>query len=425
MSYSISENRAIGEKCFIMDVDGLRVVFAPKKFSTACAVLCVNFGSYDLRCVGGGKEISLIPGIAHFLEHKMFENEDGSDAFTLLSQSGGDVNACTNDSNTLYVLFASENFEENLRLLLNKVSTPHFTDESVEKEKAIIKQELRMYKDDPYWENNFSLLKSLYHSECVRHDPVGTEESVSRITKEDLYEAYDLFYTARNMALCICGDFEPCEVEDMVRRCIKPRNVEAARIICPEEPSGIFSARSVSYMDVAAPLFAAGIKFGPQAGASVAEAAAAQTIILQLVFGRSGAFYNECYEDGLLGEGFSTGYNYFRGGSYITLCGSSSEPERVLERIASEIESRKTGFCTESEFERAKKVCYSSAISSFGSVSGTAYSLANFIFEEQGAFEYIERLRGAKLEDIERRFKEDYDLSRMAFSVVYDREEKK
>lgn len=425
MSYELIENKAIGEKYYKFTVDGLRVYVAPKKLSsTIYAVLGVDFGSADTMCIYNGVETELPSGIAHFLEHKMFENEDGSDAFEQFSLNGANANAYTAASKTCYMFSCTDNFESNLKLLLNVVTVPHFTKQSVEKEKSIINQEIRMYKDDPYWKMHFSLLEALYHKDTIKADPAGTENSVAVVTPQLLYDTHRMFYTAENMVLCVCGDVAPDEVEDIVRRYLKPLKKGNVKRVGCNEPKDICKKRVESFMDVAAPLFAIGIKCDDlQIGEERIQACAENEIILQLVFGKSGEFYNRCYEEGLLGDRFSADFSCERGTSYIMLCGSTPDPERLYLKTLEEIRHRKESFCTPEEFERAKKVCYASALDTFNSTEGTASALISFVFDGGDVLEYTDKLRNASYEAVKVRFCSAYDTERMAFSVIYDKEE--
>ncbi len=426
MSFEVVENAAIGERYYKTVIDGLRVLVSPKKLSSCFAVLGVDFGSSDIFCRQDGKEKLLTPGTAHFLEHKMFENGDGSDAFEQFSQSGANANAYTAASRTCYMFSCTENWEENLKLLLRVVSTPHFTEEAVEREKPIIFQEIRMYTDDPYWRMHFSLLNAMYSLDPIRLDPAGTEESVAAVTPAMLYEAYGMFYKAENMVLCICGDVEPEAVERAVKSSLRPQSGLSADKLRPEEPKELCCARSGAVMEVASPLFAAGIKCaGLGMGEERVRACAENEIILQIIFGKSGSFYNNCYEQGLLGDRFSAYYTCERGASYVMICGSSPDPERVYALIREELQNRKEKLCTMGEFERAKKVCYSMSLDTFNSAEGTASALMSFAFDDSDALCYTEKLRAVSVEDIERRFAEDYDIGRMALSVIRDEEEKK
>lgn len=418
------ENKAIGETYYSFTSRGLRVLVAPKKLSSAYAVLGVDFGSADIFYEEGGKRRTLPLGIAHFLEHKMFEREDGSDAFEQFSLNGANANAYTGASKTCYMFACTDNFESNLSLLLETVTVPHFTDESVDKERLIINKEIQMYKDDPYWQLHFSLLNALYYGEGIKADPAGTEETVAAITANDLYNLHRLFYTAENMLLCICGDVDVDTVRRVVESVQFGTNRKTAKLLKEAEPHGVCTRRVNGKAELAVPLFAIGIKcdelpFGDER----IQACAENEIILQLVFGKSGDFYNRCYESGLIGDRFAADYCGERGVTYIMLSGSSSNPDAVYNAVLDEIAERKKTFCTAEEFDRAKKVCYASALDSFGWTESTASALLSFAFDGGDALGYTEKLRNADIDKTAKRFAETYDADRMAFSVIYNKEE--
>ncbi len=424
VAYELIENKAIGERYYRFCVNGLRIYVAPKKLSSIYAVLGVDFGSSDMHYKQNGVEKTLPSGLAHFLEHKMFENEDGTDAFEQFSLNGANANAYTSASKTCYMFSCTDNFESNLGLLIKVVTLPHFTEASVNKEKPIINKEIRMYMDDPYWKMHFSLLDALYHNDPIKADPAGTEADVASVTPQLLYDTHRMFYTAENMVLCVCGDITCDEVERIVKASLPSLQANSAEKLCVYEPSSICKKSVSAAMDVAAPLFAIGIKCDPlPTGEERIQACAEQEIILQLVFGKSGEFYNRCYEEGLLGDRFSADYSSERSTAYIMLCGSTPQPDRLYELAMLEIQSRRDSFCTEEEFERAKKVCYASALDTFNSTEGTANALLGFVADGGDMLEYTEKLRSASYERVKARFLQDYDVTRSAFSVIYNKEE--
>lgn len=419
----IFENKALGEKYYKSNVCGLDIYVIPKKMSTAYASVAVNFGSSDTEFICEGKHISLPAGTAHYLEHKMFENPDGTDVFEQFSLLGANANAYTAAAKTCYLFSCTDNFEDSLRLLLNLVTKPHFTEESVEKERPIIASEIRMYKDDPYWKMHFGLLDCLYQEDPIRIDPAGTEESIAEITPELLYECHRNFYTAENMALCVCGDVEPETVYAVVGEVLTGDAVSKPTRVRPEEPLEIRATEFKTEFDVASPLFAVGIKCKPPVEAEeFMRAEAENEIILQAIFGKSGAFYNHCYETGLLGDRFSSGYSTEAGCAFVMIYGSSETPDKVFELIINELESRADNFCTKEEFERAKKVCYSSALDTYNNTEETATAFLGFVFEGGDLLRYTDYLRGADYEQVKARFKANYCVDKTAFSVIYRKE---
>lgn len=242
----LTENRSINEKFYTLHHEsGLDIYVIPKKHSTAFAVFGTRYGSADrtFKLAGENDWLTVPDGVAHFLEHKMFENEDGTDAFSLYAPFGGNANAFTSFTTTVYLFSCTEHFDENLRVLLSFVTSPHFTEETVRKEQGIIGEEIKMYIDNPSWRVYFNLLRALYVHHPVRVDIAGTVESIAQITPEILYRCYNTFYNLHNMALCICGDVTPEQVKAVADAVLKKApDQEILRAIPGRAGRGMLSA---------------------------------------------------------------------------------------------------------------------------------------------------------------------------------------
>ncbi|MBR6593669.1 MAG: insulinase family protein [Clostridia bacterium] len=418
------ENTALGEKYYKTNVKGLDIYIIPKKLSTVYASVAVNFGSSDVEFEREGERVRLPAGTAHFLEHKMFDMPDGTDAFEQFSLLGANANAYTAASRTCYMFTCTDNFADSLALLLRVVKEPCFSDASVDKERPIITQEIRMYMDDPYWKMHFGLLGALYKDDPIKDDPAGSEETIAEISPELLYSCHRAFYRNDNMALCVCGDVEVDTVVSVAETVLeKTEPVSLTRIRPEESPMPVFD-RAEFRLDVGTPLFAVGIKCAPPAdGEGLMRADAEHEIILQAIFGKSGSFYNGLYEEGLLGDRFSSGYSSEAGCAHIMLYGSSDDPDLVYRRVYEELCRRRNGFLDAEEFERAKKVCYSAALDTYNGTEDTANAFIGFVFEGGDLFKYTDYLRNASYEDVKKTFMESYKPERMAFSVIYSKEE--
>lgn len=413
------ENKALGEKYYKTTVKGLDIYVIPKKMSTVYASVAVNFGSSDTEFMCGDKRISLPEGTAHYLEHKMFENPDGTDVFEQFSLLGANANAYTAAAKTCYLFSCTDNFAPALRLLLKLVTTPHFTDESVEKERPIISSEIRMYKDDPYWKMHFGMLGGMYFKDPIRLDPAGSEESIAEITPQLLYDCHRTFYTPTNMALCVCGDVEVDTVAAIVDEVLESAEGEKPLRLRPEEPAEVKTPVVRATFDVATPLFTLGIKCPPPGtGETLMMAEAEHDVILQAIFGKSGSFYNHCYENGLLGDRFSSSFSAEAGCATVFFAGSSDKPEEVYRLILAELDSRADSFCTKEEFERAKKVCYSAALDTFSSTEETANAFLGFVFEGGDLLKYTDCLRNVDYDSAKARFKACYRKDKTVFSVI-------
>ena len=242
----LTENRSINEKFYTLHhASGLDIYVIPKKHSTAFAVFGTRYGSADrtFKLAGEDDYLTVPDGVAHFLEHKMFENEDGTDAFALYAPFGGNANAFTSFTSTVYLFSCTEHFDENLRVLLSFVTSPHFTEETVRKEQGIIGEEIKMYIDNPSWRVYFNLLRALYVHHPVRVDIAGTVESIAQITPEILYRCYNTFYNLHNMALCICGDVTPEQVKAVADEVLKPAPEQEILRQYPDEPDEVCRPR--------------------------------------------------------------------------------------------------------------------------------------------------------------------------------------
>ena len=246
--------------------NGLNVYMIPNnKISNVYATYTTAYGSYDSEFIpiGGNEYIKVPDGIAHFLEHKMFEQEDGVDPFTFFSKNGADVNAYTSFFGTTYLFSGTDKFIENLKYMLNYVESPYFTDDNVEKEKDIILQELKMHKDNPYRAGEIKIIENSFVINPIRIPVIGTEQSIKSITKEDLYTCYSTFYNPSNMILVITGNFDPNETIKEIKNVEDKRKVETSdKIISKQydEPDNVFKENDILNLSVGTPKVFIGIK---------------------------------------------------------------------------------------------------------------------------------------------------------------------
>ncbi|MBQ8724549.1 MAG: insulinase family protein, partial [Oscillospiraceae bacterium] len=236
-------------------------------FSTTEALFAAKYGSVNtkFKTVNDEDYCTVPEGIAHFLEHKLFENED-CDVFSLYAKTGANANAFTSFDKTAYLFSCSENYKESLEILLSFVQNPYFTKESVEKELGIIGQEIRMTNDNPGWRVFFNMLRGLYHEHPVKIDIAGTEESICRITPELLYRCYNTFYNLHNMVLSVAGNCKASEILEIADRLLKPCENLKLETVFPEEPLSIVTPEITDYAPVGAPIFHFGIKCAPKSG---------------------------------------------------------------------------------------------------------------------------------------------------------------
>ncbi|MCL5676748.1 MAG: insulinase family protein, partial [Firmicutes bacterium] len=294
---------------------GLPVYVLPRggvvrKFAT----FAVHYGSVDNQFVvpGEGQATSVPDGIAHFLEHKLFEEKEGN-VFDRFAALGADCNAYTYYTTTTYLFDCTDNFEPALDILVDFVQDPYFTEENVAKEKGIIQQELRMYNDSPGWRVRANLMKGLYHVHPVRIDIGGTVESIQRIDRETLYRCYRTFYHPSNMALFVVGDVDPDRVIErvagrMAKRKLAPQP-PIERIFSPE-PTGVRQQRTEEKMVVAQPILRIGFKDSDLGltGPDQLRKELISELVLDVFLGRGSSLYQELYEDGLVSDRFELGF---------------------------------------------------------------------------------------------------------------------
>lgn len=320
--------------------NGLDVYVLPKKgFNKTFATFTTKYGSIDNHFVPIGEKSAVrVPdGIAHFLEHKLFEDEEG-DIFQQFSKQGASANAFTSFNRTAYLFSSTSNVEKNLTTLLDFVQKPYFTDESVDKEKGIIEQEIKMYEDNPDWQNFFGLLKSMFKNHPVAIDIAGTVESIHKTTKELLYTCYHTFYHPNNMVLFVVGNVNPDDILQIVRENQNNKDFPAPEDIdriSADEPADVNEKRHVIPMPVNTGKCLVGIKErspGKQ-GEELLERELSIQLLLELMFGQSSENYEFLYNKGLIDESFSFDYTAEDGFGFSVAGGDSSDPEALADEL--------------------------------------------------------------------------------------------
>ncbi len=380
---------------------GLDVFLYPKeKFSATYAVFGAKYGSID-NCFRRSDEAAAetVPeGIAHFLEHKLFESEDG-DAFQRYAKTGASANAFTSFESTCYLFSCTDKLYESLEILLDFVQAPYFTEKTVAKELGIIGQEIKMYDDDPQWRVMFNYLRAMYHTHPIRLDIAGTVESISRITPDYLYRCYNTFYNLNNMALAVVGNFDVEKVLAVCDRLLKPsKPVSVDRVFLPE-PADAVSSLVEERLPVAMPLFQFGYK-EPVSGHRGEREVAAMEVLLETLASDASPLFQDLLDRGLINES-SFGYEYFEGEGYATVIfsGESKDPAAVAEAIRAEIERTRREGISEEAFERAKRSIYGENVAALNSTSNIANGLINFTFKGRELFTYIDALAALRPED--------------------------
>lgn len=420
------ESTILKETMFLKELDnGLKIFFMPKKgYTKQYALFATNYGSNDSKfIVPGENAVTEVPdGIAHFLEHKLFEEPEGS-IFDKFSELGSNVNAYTNFTSTCYLFSSTDKFYENLELLIQFVQSPYFTDENVEKEKGIIGQEIRMYEDNPNWKVFFNALKAMYHEHPVKIDIAGTVESISKITKEDLYKCYNTFYAPDNMIVFITGDLDQEKVFSVIEKNMKfdkKKTEEKIKRIYPEEPNAVVQKIIEEQLDVSIPLFNIAFKDHDHGtkGKELLEKDICTKILLDMLFGKSTDFYTSLYEEGLINDTFEHEYTGEIDYGYSMLGGESKNPKKVLEKILDYVANVKNKGLNQEDFERIRKKQIGEHLSYYNSVEFVATTFTAYYFKEIMIFDYIEQLKKIEFEKVEKRFKEHFDANRCVLSII-------
>lgn len=419
----IIENSKVKEKVYIEKLEnGLTVMIIPKKgIQKKYVIWGTNYGSNDSKFVvpGEEKETEVPKGVAHFLEHKMFEQENGVNSLDALTALGVDANAYTTNDHTAYLFECTENFYPALDELMDYVQHPYFTDENVEKEKGIIGQEIMMYDDYPEWKVYLNTMEAMYHEHPVKLDITGTIETISHIDKSILYKCYNTFYNPSNMAMVVCGDFEPEELlEEIKKRLIyKKANGEIKRIY-PEEKEEIVKEKIEQNMDVSQPLFAIGIKDKLVDTKERVRKHIAIEILLNIIIGKSSKLYKELYDEGILFATPGLDYEFARGYAHILITGQSPSPDEIFERFKNTVENIKKEGIDSEEFCRIKKRIYGEYVKEYNDVADIARMFLADFFKEINSFDYLEEINTVDEQYAEQILKEIFDDKKMIISVI-------
>ena len=422
-----TDYEAVGETLYASVLpNGLPVFVIPKPgYRKSFAVLAANYGGADRRFSLEGRDVSTPAGVAHYLEHKMFDTPEG-DALMALNATGADPNAFTSESMTAYHFECTDRFDENLRTLLSFVSVPYFTQESVDKERGIIAQEIRMYEDSPDFRIYSDFMKCLYARSPLRDSVAGTVESIAEITPELLYDCHAAFYRPSNMALCVVGDVDPEAVEKTALELLPPDRAELPlRDRGPDEGLEPVAPSSERRMEIAAPLFAIGAKLGPApTGPEGQRERLTAALALRCLAGSSSPFYLKHYSEGLLNATFGCDVDYGAGQAVAAFEGETSKaPRAVYDALCAEIARiRREGF-DRALFERQKKAALGSRIRALTNFSGLAVGMISARFAGYNAMDGFSVLSSLIREDAEAWVREKLSPDRLVLSVIYPKED--
>lgn len=409
-----------GDKYYKIDhKSGLAIYVYPKEgYSSSYAIFGTKYGSINTTfSVDDGEKITVPDGIAHYLEHKLFESEDG-DAFTRYAKTGASANAYTSFEKTCYLFSCSDEFEQNLEILLDFVQSPYFTPETVAKEQGIIGQEIKMYDDSPDWRVMFNLLECLYHNHPVKIDIAGTVETIADITAEKLYTVYNTFYNLNNMVLCVSGNITPQQVLTIADKMLKENKNHKITNYFEEEPYEIVKPYIEQKLAVSMPMFNLGFKEKAGKNMLTSKENAEIDILLTMLFSPSSPLYNKLMDNNLINASFS--YEVFEGPGYFSIFfgGESRQPEKAAEMIKDYIKETKKSGISKEDFQSSKKACYGDNVASLNNIESIANALASCHFSDSEYFEYIDALADTTFEDVQKRFNNMLDVNNCALSVV-------
>ena len=416
----------IGEEVIWVTLDnGLPVCIVPKEgFSRKYALFATRYGGMDMRFRLNGQWLDTPAGIAHYLEHKMFDTEDGN-ALQELAMNGAEPNAFTSNAITCYYFDSTEKFYENLEILLSFVSVPYFTDESVEKEQGIIGQEIGMIEDNPEWQVYKQLMQSLYHTSPARTPVAGSVESIREITAQTLYDCHRAFYTPANMCLVVVGDVEPQQVLDIARRMLPKDSGELIeRDYGAEEPTEAAQAYAEERMEVSMPSFLVGFKCPPQHGGEEQHRfAAIGELACDVLMGESSPLYARLYRQGLINGSFGAAFDILPGAAYAYAGGDSKDPKAVAEAILAEAQRLVREGVDEDYYKRIVNANFGAALRELNSFESIAVSMAEGRFQGYDPYRFPEIYDSITAADVLAFLRENVTRSHMALSVIAPKEE--
>lgn len=426
MELTFRKNDKTGEVLYSgRHCSGLEIYIIPKKgYSGAYAVFGTRYGSVDSEfVVPGDTEPTSVPdGIAHYLEHKMFDQPDGSNVFDKFSEYGGNANAFTSFNVTAYLFSCTANFEKNLETLLDYVQSPYYTDQTVEKEQGIIGQEIRMYDDNPGWKLFFNYINCLYQNHPVKKEIAGTVESISHITADYLYKCYNTFYNLSNMAIVIVGNVDVDSAVSVIERGIKKNEpfTEPIKKIYPEEPEAVASHYAEKSMAVSTPMFMMGFKDTDtgDGGEKLLKKQIEISILLRMLYAKGSPIYKKLYDMSLINSTFSLDYTMQPDYAFTSIDGESRDPEQVYSVILEETEKALENGLDREDFERAKKVMWGRYVRSLNDIDDYAVTFMQLLFMGIDYFDYYDVYKTVTFEDVEKRFRQHFKRENAALSVI-------
>ncbi len=414
------KSAALAEKYYKVNHDsGLTIyVYEKEGYSSTYAIFGTKYGSINNTFRVDNNDVVSVPdGIAHYLEHKLFESEDG-DAFSRYAKTGANANAYTSFDKTCYLFSCTDKLEQSLEILLDFVQSPYFTEETVAKEQGIIGQEIKMYDDSPAWRVMFNMLMSMYKNHPVRIDIAGTVESIAKITPEYLYTCYNTYYNLNNMVLCVAGNVKLDTVLNIADRMLKKSDYHTIENIFEDEPYEVTQRYIEQKLPVGLPLFNLGFKEKASQVRMDEKQLAYTDILLFLIASSQSTLYRKLMDENLINSSFA--YELFEGEGFCAsvFSGESRDPEKVEEIIKQYISDLKSNGIDEEEFEIAKRATYGDAVASLNSNDHIANMITDFDFAGRELYAYIDAVASAAYEDITNRLNDMFDADNTTLSVI-------
>ncbi|MDD4066570.1 MAG: pitrilysin family protein [Clostridia bacterium] len=421
----ILEDKIIKEKVYIHKYgNGLELLIIPKKgFINKLLMFGTRFGSIDNKFVINGEKVELPDGIAHFLEHKVFEEKDNSVVLAKLSALGALTNAYTTYDHTTYFFDTIDNYEECAKILFKCVQSPHFSEDGINNERDVITQELQMYNDDENSKVYMNLLESMYSNHPIRIDIGGTVDSVKNIDKDILYKCYNSFYNVSNMVVCVCGDVDIDETISFIGSLI-PNKIQKVDLkkLSPVEQKKILQKKIVAKMDIHTPLLAIGFKDSNISLRNNDERIKydiSVQIVMDMLLGKSSNLYKELYYDNLLPGRLTLEYLYVKDVAYAIMQMSTTNPELVIEKLKNEMKSISFD---ENTFQRIRKTLYGEYIKEFNSISNIGMTVFADYMRGINTLDYSENYEKISFDDVKQVFNELFTEENMCVSIVEKKE---
>ena len=419
----IIQSNKIKEKAYIENLEnGMKIIIIPKpNLEKKYIIWGTHFGSIDNKFImpNTGEVVSIPDGVAHFLEHKMFEQPNGTNSLDILMALGLDANAYTTNDHTAYLFECTNNFYEGLDELMNYVQTPYFTNENVEKEKGIIGQEIKMYDDEPSWRLYMNAMDCMYKENPIKIDIAGSIDSISKITPEVLYKCYNTFYNPSNMTMVVCGNFTPEELLEEIKKKKKKKEEQGEiKRIYPRKEKEINKSYKEVKMEVSLPIFAIGYKDIEGMTEDIVKKHIAIEILLNMIIGKSSDTYKELYESGSLLSQPDMDYEFSKEYAHVLISGQSKNPEIVKNKIEDIIKMYNENGLDTDHFKRIRKKIYGDYVMEYNNVGDIARMFLADSIKGVNSFDYIEKFNEVTKEYTEGILKNVFKRENMIMSVV-------